>query len=182
MNRSSVSGDPVKVAKRLLGAHLVSEDVTVRLIDVEAYGGVDDEASHAYRGETPRTHSMFGRPGLLYVYLSYGIHHCANVVCGAEGSAAAVLLRGAEVLEGEQTVAARRGRPTPGGRIDGPGRLCQALGLDRASDGIDLLSPSAPVRLEAGRISRCDTVVAGPRVGITKAVDRPWRFRLVMAR
>lgn len=179
MNRGELTGDPAVIAVRLLGATLAVGDVVVRLVEVEAYGGLDDEASHAFRGERVANRTMFGPSGHLYVYLSYGLHSCANVVCGAPGSPAAVLLRAADVMEGASVVRARRGRDDRRGRLAGPGTLCQGLGIDRGSDGLDLCEDGDEVHLEFGSPEPTETVLAGPRVGITKAADRPWRFRLV---
>ena len=179
MTRDELAADPATVAARLLGSHLVAGDVVVRLVEVEAYDGVDDAASHAARGQRTANRSMFGPPGHLYVYLSYGLHECANVVCRPAGEGAAVLLRAAEVLSGLVLVEARRGRAVPRGRLDGPGKLCQGLGIDRRLDGVDLLDPAGPVRLEDGVLSPGERMVTGPRVGITKEVSRPWRFRLL---
>ncbi len=179
MNRGELTGDPTVIARGLLGATLSVHDVVVRLVEVEAYGGADDEASHAFRGERVANRTMFGAPGHLYVYLSYGLHSCANVVCGPPGSPAAVLLRAADVVEGALVVRARRGRDDRRGRLAGPGTLCQGLGLDRGFDGVDLCEDGAEVRLELRSPEPTETVLAGPRVGITKAVDLPWRFRLV---
>ena len=180
VRREELATGPLAAARRLLGATLVAGDVAVRLVEVEAYDGANDPASHAYRGERPRTTTMFGEPGHLYVYLSYGVHHCMNVVCRPAGTAAAVLLRGAVVLRGHGLVERRRGRPVPGGRLDGPGILCQALGIDRSDDGADLFDPRGPVRLRDG-VARLagERVAAGPRVGITRATARPWRLRLL---
>jgi DNA-3-methyladenine glycosylase len=123
---------------------------------------------------------MFGPPGHLYVYLSHGIHTCANVTCGTEDIANAVLFRAVQVLEGIDLVRGRRGRDVPKDRLVGPGRLCQGLGILRSHDGLDLLDPSSPVRLAWGpaRVPVA-SIVAGPRVGLTKEVDRPWRFRVL---
>jgi len=167
------------IAQRLLGARLAVGDVVVRLVEVEAYGGADDEASHAFRGERVANRTMFGPPGHLYVYLSYGLHSCANVVCGPAGSPGAVLLRAADVLEGASIVRERRGRDDRGGRLAGPGTLCQGLGIDRSHDGLDLCGDGGVVRLQLDAVAPAEAVLAGPRVGITRAVDRPWRFRLV---
>lgn len=141
------------LAPRLLGARLSSgsgpERVAVRLSEVEAYEGADDPASHAFRGPTPRNDVMFGPPGHLYVYFVYGMHWCANLVCGPQGTASALLLRAGEVVEGLAIARARR----PAARRDvdlarGPARLAQCLNLSRADNGIDLLDKSARVRLE----------------------------------
>jgi DNA-3-methyladenine glycosylase len=170
------------VARGLLGATLVSEvgglRVAVRLTEVEAYGGAADAGSHAYRGRTPRTDVMFGPAGVLYVYFTYGMHWCANVVCGPEGDASAVLLRAGEVFDGLDLARERR----PAARSDrdlarGPARLAAALGLDGSHLGIDLLDARQPVRL-AGVLGSVapDDVANGPRVGLTKAAETPWRF------
>ena len=180
MTRDELAGAPDDVARRLLGARLVAGEVVVRLVEVEAYGGASDPASHAFRGPGARNRTMFGPPGHLYVYVSHGIHDCANVVCSPEGVGHGVLLRGAEVLEGLELVEARRGRPVPHGRIDGPGKLCQALSIRRAShDGVDLLDASSPVQLRDGDVRDDEVLLTGPRIGLTKEVARPWRFRLV---
>lgn len=182
MRRAELTGDPVVVAQRLLGARLQVGDVVVRIVEVEAYGGADDEASHSFRGKKVANRTMFGPPGHLYVYLSYGLHNCANVVCGPQGSPAAVLFRAADVLEGARIVLARRGRDDRRGRLGGPGTLCQGLGIDRGFDGLDLCDAGAAVQLQRGRIEPTESVLAGPRVGLTKAVELPWRFRLISPR
>jgi len=167
---------PEVSAPRLLGALLVSElgrgPVSVRIGEVEAYRGQDDPASHAYRGRTGRNGSMFERPGTLYVYRSYGIHWCANVAIGPEGTGWAILFRGGEVIDGVATARSRRGRDDQ--LANGPGKLCQALGIDGSHDGVNLLEPGSPLRLEPGPAPQM--VLATPRVGISKAVDLPWRF------
>jgi DNA-3-methyladenine glycosylase len=179
VRRAELAQDPATVAVRLLGASLVAGDVVVRLVELEAYDGSDDPASHAARGPRIANRAMFGPPGHLYVYLSYGLHDCANVVCRPAGEGAAVLARAAEVLCGLDLVVARRGRAVPKGRLDGPGKLCQGLGIDRSHDGLDLLDPASPVRLADGGPEPGEVVVAGPRIGLTKEVERPWRFRLL---
>ncbi len=161
------------VAPDLLGAVLTVDGVGVRLTEVEAYEGESDPASHAWRGMTARNAVMFGRAGHLYVYLSYGIHSCVNVVCGVEGTASAVLLRAGEVVAGEGAVRDRRG-PVPYRRLaSGPGNLGSALGLTVADSGLALDGVRAS--LVAGEGGR---VMCGPRVGISRAVDVPWRFWL----
>jgi len=171
-----LTGAPEEAAPRLLGAHLVSRveghEVRMRIDEVEAYKGEEDPASHAYRGETVRNTSMFSRPGTLYVYRSYGIHNCANTAAGPEGVGWGILIRGGEVIEGAAIAARRRGR-----RVDlanGPGKLCQALGITIDHNGTDLLDPGSVLRLEEGE--RPEMVMATPRVGISKAQDLPWRF------
>ena len=165
----------LKVAAALLGWRLVSdiggERVAAELVEVEAYDGETDPASHAFRGRTRRNGSMFGPPGSLYVYRSYGIHWCMNVVSGEPGVARAVLLRGAEIVEGLDAAVRRRGRSDH--LADGPGKLAQALGVTDEMDGHDL--SQAPLRLLEPRRA-VKSFVTGPRVGISKATDRPWRF------
>ncbi len=172
---------PTEAAPRLLGAILTHDGVAVRLTEVEAYAGADDPGSHAFRGPTPRTAVMFGPPAHLYVYLTYGMHHCANVVCAPAGTAGAVLLRAGEVVEGVELARERRGagvRTIPDRDLArGPGRLCQALGIDLAQDGADLVSGA--VRLVPPRRAAPPArVVTGPRVGLRAAPDRPWRYWL----
>lgn len=174
--RRVLEGPPEDVAVALLGWRLEANGVVVRLDDVEAYGGADDAASHAFRGERVANRSMFGPAGHLYVYVSHGIHDCANVVCGRPGDASAVLLRGGLVVEGADVAAVRRGRPLPAGRLDGPGRLCQGLGISRLLDGVDLLDPASPVRLARGELAADERVASARRVGLTREVERPWRF------
>lgn len=171
-----LSGAPEDAAPRLLGTDLVTlvddKEVRVRISEVEAYKGADDPASHAYRGETERNRSMFYKPGTLYVYRSYGIHNCANTAAGPEGVGWGILIRGGDVIAGEGTATSRRGRHVD--LANGPGKLCQALGIDISLNGTDLLNPSSIVRLEEGEPP--EMVMATPRIGISKATDRPWRF------
>lgn len=171
-----LAGAPEKAAPHLLGSRLISsidgETVVIGLSEVEAYKGSEDSASHAYGGQTDRNSSMFSGPGTLYVYRSYGIHWCANTSAGPEGVGWGILMRGGEIIEGESTVIRRRGRYD--GLANGPGKLTQALGITGEHNGLDLLSPTSPVRLEEG--PRPEVVMATPRIGISKAVDLPWRF------
>jgi DNA-3-methyladenine glycosylase len=165
----------LEVAPLLLGAVLRHGEVGCRLTEVEAYDGSNDPGSHAFRGPTPRNAVMFGPAGHLYVYFTYGMHWCANVVCGPEGRASAVLLRAGEIVEGVEVARARR----PAARADrdlarGPARLCQALGVGRDQNGHDLCAP--PLTLEPGE--PVGVVSTGPRVGLRAAADRPWRFYL----
>jgi len=165
----------LEVAPLLLGATLRNGKVACRLTEVEAYDGPNDPGSHAYRGPTPRNSVMFGPAGHLYVYFTYGMHWCANVVCGLQGSASAVLLRAAEIVDGIDAARSRR----PAARADrdlarGPARLCQALGIGREHNGHDLTTD--PLTLEPSRA--CRDVRTGPRVGLRDAADRPWRFYL----
>lgn len=175
--------DPRLVAPELLGHVLRCGARAGRIVEVEAYCGAEDPASHTYRGRTARNATMFGRAGLLYVYRSYGLHWCANVVCGDEGEGVAVLLRALRPVSGleEMRAARSRGRrpealPVPDRDLcRGPGRLTQALGLEGGHDGADLLVPDGPVRLEDDGW-RPEAVEQGLRVGITAAADRPWRW------
>lgn len=173
---SLLRGPVLEAAKGLLGARLRSElqgEVTeIEIREVEAYDGTDDPASHAYRGPTARNGSMFARPGTAYVYRSYGIHWCLNVVTGEPDHGAAVLLRGGEPLSGVDIMERRRGRSDH--LADGPGKLAQAMGVTGDHDGIDLLG-GGTLRLTPGRRS-ARPVLATPRIGISKAADRPWRF------
>lgn len=172
-----LSGPVLDVAPRLLGAVVRHGEVAVRLTEVEAYDGAHDPGSHAFRGRSPRNAVMFGPPGHLYVYFTYGMHHCANVVTGVEGTASAVLLRAGEVVEGYDVARARRGGVPDRDLARGPARLCQALGLALADNGVDLAA--GPVTLEADEVPpRLDRVATGPRVGLRQAADRPWRFWL----
>ncbi len=175
-----LAGPVPAAAEGLLGATLHSDvdgrPVVVVLTEVEAYDGADDPASHAFRGRTPRNASMFAGPGTAYVYRSYGIHWCLNVATGPAGRGAAVLLRGGALVEGEEIAVARRGRRDH--LADGPGKLAQALGVTKELvDGTSLLG-GGPLTLGERPADLNGTVLATPRVGITKAADRPWRFVL----
>ena len=192
------------VAPALLGCVLEHDTpdglVAVALTEVEAYHGQADPASHAYRGRTPRNAVMFGPPGHAYVYFTYGMHFCVNLVCLPEGTASAVLLRAGRVVEGEDLARARRTAPGPGGRdlARGPARLCQALAITRAQDGADVCGPASPLRARwptpaeaaVGHAGPAEAAVGnagpaeqaapsisrGPRVGVSAAGDVPWRF------
>ena len=178
LSRSFYARAADEVAPDLLGQVLVrifpdGSRASVRIVEVEAYGP-DDPASHAFRGETPRNAVMFGPPGHLYVYFTYGMHHCMNVVTGRAAEGSAVLLRAAEPLEGEEEMVGRRGRE---GRLDlcsGPGRLAQALAVDRRDDGIDLVAGDG-LWLEGA--SRVEPVAVGNRVGVHET-SRHWRYWL----
>jgi DNA-3-methyladenine glycosylase len=171
-----LQGPVLEVAPRLLGSVVRHGDVAVRLTEVEAYDGANDPGSHAFRGRTARNDVMFGPAGRLYVYFTYGMHHCCNVVCGDEGSASAVLLRAGEVVAGADAVRARRPRSTERDLARGPARLCQALGIDLSHNGTDLTV--GDLVLEHGDTPELDRVLTGPRVGLREAADRPWRFWL----
>jgi DNA-3-methyladenine glycosylase len=169
----AVLGGPVlDVAPLLLNAVLRHGDVAVRLTEVEAYAGPDDPGSHAYRGPTPRTTVMFGPPGHLYCYFTYGMHVCCNVVCGPEGTASAVLVRAGEVVDGLELARERRPRSSDRDLARGPARLCRALGIDLSHDGTDLVAGAVTLTLAERPIN----VSAGPRVGLRQAADRPWRY------
>lgn len=165
---------PAVVAPDLLGKLIRRDDGRLaRLVEVEAYAP-DDPAAHTFRGKTARNQAMFGPPGHLYVYFSYGVHWCANLVCGPEGYGAGVLLRAAEPLEGIGPMQAARGRDTLRELCSGPGRLAQAFGIDRALDGSDVTGAGALTVLDDG--SRAADVIACPRIGISKNADALLRF------
>ncbi|MET8121160.1 DNA-3-methyladenine glycosylase [Micromonospora sp. NPDC005189] len=175
-----LAGPLLPAARGLLGCQLHAGGVTVGITEVEAYAGTaGDPASHAHRGRTPRNAVMFGPAGHAYVYFTYGMHWCMNVVTGVEGEAAAVLVRAGEVVDGLPT--ARDRRPAVRRDVDlarGPARLCATLGIDRSAYGGYLLG-DGPVRLRPPtRPVPPEAVVAGPRVGVTGAHDLPWRFWL----
>jgi DNA-3-methyladenine glycosylase len=176
----ALSGPVLDVAPRLLGGLLSHGGVAVRITEVEAYDGPADPGSHASNGITARNGVMFGPPGRLYVYFTYGMHHCCNVVVGPEGDPAAVLVRAGEVVRGVSKARDRRGSSTDRDLARGPARLCRALGIDLSHNGVDL--DSGPVRLSVGASAGADSdgepggVRSGPRVGLRKAADRPWRF------
>jgi len=188
LDRATLSADAVSTARALLGALLVRDDKTgrrvARIAETEAYAGPEDGASHTRAGRTARTAVMFGPPGHAYVYLVYGMHHCLNVVCGADGEAAAVLIRAVEPLEGVTLMRASRGAAGGGERLAaGPARTCQALEVDRDLDGIDLIEDER-LWLAANPDGPIDPtrVLCGPRVGVDYAPEpwasRPWRFGL----
>ena len=183
VDRGRLARPALLVAPLLLGAVLVSERggerVAIRLTEVEAYEGAADPASHAFRGRTTRTEVMFGPAGHLYCYFTYGMHWCANVVCGVDGIAAAVLLRAGEVIDGQDV--ARERRPAARRDVDlarGPARLATCLALGRDTNGVDVCSTDSDVQLESMPARRRPGVVAGPRVGITVATEHAWRFWL----
>ncbi|HET6209416.1 MAG TPA: DNA-3-methyladenine glycosylase [Jatrophihabitans sp.] len=181
MDRRRLAGSAVQAAPALLGALLTSDlggcRVEVRITEVEAYEGELDPASHAFRGPTRRNQVMFGPAGRLYVYFVYGMHWCANVVCGQPGAAAAVLLRAGEIVAGEQHARDRTPSPVGAAKLaSGPARLARCLGLSGSHTGLDLLDPGSPVRLEA--LGAPAEHRAGPRVGIAVAAEHPWRFWL----
>jgi DNA-3-methyladenine glycosylase len=183
LDRGELTTDVLAAGMRLLGCTVESDTpdgtIAVRLVEVEAYRGVDDPASHGFRGPTPRNGVMFGPAGHLYVYFVYGRHFCANVSCLGDGDAGAVLLRAGEVTSDLPTAHARR--PTARRAADlarGPARLAALLGLGRDHNGLDVTSPASPVRVLAGPRVDPALVRVGPRVGVAAAHDLPWRFWL----
>ena len=173
MNREFFTRDVHEVARALIGAELLVDGVGGLIVEVEAYAP-DDPAAHGFRGRTERNASMFGPPGHAYVYRSYGIHWCLNVTCEAEGVPSAVLIRALEPTSGLATMRARRGVDDKRRLCSGPGRLCQALGVTHAQDGLPL--DRSPFELRPGTDS--PELAVGPRIGLTKAADRPWRYGL----
>lgn len=173
LNRSFFERSVHQVAPDLIGATVLFAGVGGRIVEVEAYHHTDP-AAHSFRGPTERNAVMFGPPGYAYVYRSYGIHWCVNFVCEPAGSASAVLLRAIEPTAGLATMRRRRGLTEERLLCSGPGRVCEALGITRKYNGFAL--DAAPFVLLA-RQSAVE-VVAGPRIGITKAIDKPWRYGL----
>ncbi|MGH9120753.1 MAG: DNA-3-methyladenine glycosylase [Acidimicrobiales bacterium] len=181
-DRGFLDRDALDVAPLLLNKVLLGRDGRAgRIVEVEAYRGAEDPASHAYKGLRPRNATMFGEAGHLYVYRSYGVHWCANVVCGPGGTASAVLLRALKPISGLEAMRQARWR-AQANRLDrdlcrGPGRLCQALGIEGADDGADLLAGSAIALLDDGNPPP-PAPGASTRIGVTLAADRLWRFFL----
>jgi DNA-3-methyladenine glycosylase len=188
VQRAELEGSPVVVAPWLLNKVLARGERAGRIVEVEAYDGANDAASHAYRGLTPRTAVMFGPPGFLYVYFTYGMHWCANVICRPEGQAAGVLIRALDPIAGEEQMREAR----PAGRrerdlCNGPAKLCQALGITGADDGADLLAARPPSRAPSaaagGLVRLLDDGTPPPRrpgrgtrIGIKVATEKRWRF------
>jgi DNA-3-methyladenine glycosylase len=162
-----------KVARQLIGTTLLFKGVGGRIVEVEAYHHTDP-AAHSFRGPTSRNAVMFGPPGYAYVYRSYGIHWCLNFVCEPEGSASAVLIRAIEPQTGLAAMRRRRGLADERLLCAGPGRLCEALGITHAHNGLALDAPPFELFARTGRTE----IVTGPRICITKAVDKPWRYGL----
>ncbi len=161
------------VARELVGATLLVNGVGGRLVEVEAYHHTDP-AAHSFRGPTARNTVMFGPPGFAYVYRSYGIHWCLNFVCEQKGSASAVLIRALEPTTGLAAMRRRRGVDDERLLCSGPGRVCEALSVDRGYNGLALDKPPFAI-LPRGEAPE---IVTGPRIGITKAIDQPWRYGL----
>ncbi|HEU0100939.1 MAG TPA: DNA-3-methyladenine glycosylase [Mycobacteriales bacterium] len=177
--RELLSGPVLEVAPLLLGARLSAGGVTVRLTEVEAYAGESDPGSHAFRGRTPRTQVMFGPAGHAYVYFTYGMHWCVNVVAGPDGTASAVLLRAGEVVGGLDLARSRRQGVSDRDLCRGPARLTRTLGVSGEYSGADLLADGSPLRLQLGPPPDPATVRSGPRVGVAGAgAATPWRLWL----
>ncbi|MFI6869860.1 DNA-3-methyladenine glycosylase [Nocardia sp. NPDC050406] len=183
MNAEHLAVEPLLAARRLLGATLWSGEVAIRLVEVEAYGSDPagpwpDPAAHSYPGPTARNKVMFGPAGMLYVYLSYGMHTCVNVTAGPDGTACAVLVRAGEVIAGHDIVRGRR----PAARKDadlarGPGNVGSALAITLADYGTALFDTASPIRLElAPELTDPSAIAVGPRVGVSLAADIPWRL------
>jgi DNA-3-methyladenine glycosylase len=182
VQRSELEGNPVTLAPWLLNKLVVRGERAGRIVEVEAYHGANDAASHAYRGQTARTAVMFGPPGFLYVYFTYGMHWCANVVCGPDGEAAAVLIRALEPTAGVEEMWKAR----PAARVErdlcsGPAKLCQALGITGSDNGTDLLAGGRsdapdPVRLVDDGTPPPSRPGRGTRIGIRVATEKRWRF------
>ncbi|HEX5212498.1 MAG TPA: DNA-3-methyladenine glycosylase [Pseudolabrys sp.] len=173
LRRSFFDRPVLEVAPELIGATLLANGVGGRIVEVEAYHHTDP-AAHSFNGQTERNAVMFGPPGYAYVYRSYGIHWCLNFVCEEAGSASAVLIRALEPLAGIAAMRRRRGLPDVRALCSGPGKLCEALGVTHRHNGLALDRPPFELR---GRAEAPDIAI-GPRIGITKAVDHPWRFGL----
>jgi len=179
LSRSFFARPSTEVAPDLLGRILVrvlpdGTRLAARLVEVEAYGP-DDPASHAFRGPTPRNLVMFGRPGHLYVYFTYGMHFCSNVVTGADGVGSAVLLRAAEPLQGLDAMTERRGLDAPPLLCSGPGRLTQAMGISRPENGADLVRGGS-IQLRVGDPVAPRSIARSTRVGVNVGAERRWRY------
>ena len=162
-----------EVEPELIGATLLFKGVGGIIVEVEAYHHTDP-AAHSYNGRTERNAVMFGPPGFAYVYRSYGIHWCVNFVCEQDGSACAVLIRAIEPTDGLAAMKRRRGVKDERLLCSGPGRVCQALGIAGAHNALALDKPPFELRARSGK----PEIVTGPRIGITKAIERPWRYGL----
>jgi DNA-3-methyladenine glycosylase len=173
VNRRFFARNVHEVAPELVGAELYVDGVGGVIVEVEAYDQ-EDPAAHSYRGRTDRNAAMFGPPGCAYVYRSYGVHWCLNFVCEQEGIASAVLIRALEPQAGLDLMQTRRGVGNPRLLCAGPGRLCQALGVTREHDGLPLDAPPFELRQRRAEVE----LVTGPRIGISKAAERPWRYGL----
>jgi DNA-3-methyladenine glycosylase len=177
LSRSFYARPTLVVARALIGRTLVHESdegsVAGRIVEVEAYGGAEDPASHGYRGQTARNATMFGPPGHLYVYFTYGMHYCSNIVCERDRKPGAVLLRAVEPTDGLELMSKRRGVEEPRMLARGPARLCQAFGIRRALDGADLVDRQIWV---GGRQKLKAEVLESSRIGIKTSLDLSWRI------
>lgn len=184
LTRDFFARPTLQVARDLLGARLVHIENGQRLAgwitETEAYIGEADQACHARAGRTPRTQVMYGPPGHAYVYFTYGMHWCLNFVTEAESFPAAVLLRAIQPCEGLEVIATRRSPQPPAHWTDGPGKVCQALGIDQRHNGLDLCSPDSELFIEFGPPIPPENVTIGPRVGLNSVPEpwksMPWRF------
>jgi DNA-3-methyladenine glycosylase len=180
--RSFFGAPSFEVAPVLLGCVIEHETedgiVGVRLTEVEAYHGGADPASHAFRGRTRRNDVMFGDPGFVYVYFTYGMHYCMNLVCAPAGTASAVLLRAGEVVSGVELATSRRGGAAFRDLARGPARLTSALGIGRPDNGRDACDPRSPLRVRPATVRPAGICRQGPRVGVAAAAEMPWRFWL----
>ena len=177
LDRKFYNRSTLKVAKELLGKYLVIEKneiyVSGKIVETEAYIGPDDPASHAYRGLTPRNKVMFGEPGYAYVYLTYGMHHCLNFVTERKGFPAAVLIRALEPADGIEILRKRRKAKDLINLTNGPAKLCQALGIDRTLNGVDLCSDIIYVEDRGNTLTK---IASTSRIGIKEGKDKKWRF------
>jgi DNA-3-methyladenine glycosylase len=177
LERSSLARDSLPVARFLLNKLLVNGTRSGRIVEVEAYRGEEDPASHAFRGRTPRNALMFGPPGHLYVYFTYGMHWCANVVCGAEDQPRAVLIRALAPQSGlDEMWAARPAARRERDLLSGPAKLCQALAIDGNLNGADLVTGTSGIVLADDATPPPGRPRRGPRVGVRVGADLPWRF------
>lgn len=181
--RSFYNGPPDEVGRKLLGKLIVrpldGERLVGRIVELEAYFGLDDPAAHAFVGKTERNAVLFGPPGFAYVYFIYGMHYCLNFSCEPDGAAGSVLIRALEPIDGLTTMARLRrlpDHPRPQLLTSGPGRLCQALGITRAThNGIDVTDPNSVLQVYDDGF-KPEAIAATPRIGISKAAERPHRF------
>jgi DNA-3-methyladenine glycosylase len=182
LGRAFFARPALVVAPELLGCVIEHDSadgtVAVRLTEVEAYQGELDPASHAFRGRTPRNAVMFGEPGFVYVYFTYGMHFCMNLVCAPSGTASAVLLRAGEVVEGLDVAARRRGDIPARDLARGPARLTIALGIGGADNGADACDPASDLRIRPRSAAVDVAISSGPRVGVSSGATAPWRFWL----
>lgn len=178
--RTFYARHPIEVAPELLNKILVRDDGRAgRIVEVEAYAGGEDPAAHSYRGKTARNATMFGPAGHLYVYFTYGMHWCANAVCGQVGEGWGVLLRAIEPIAGVDLMRQARGHPAKERDLgSGPGRLGQAMGIDRRLDGADLVKGDRGIRIVTDGVPPPADATVGPRVGIRHAVEHPWRWHV----